>query len=228
MVEIKFNNYKKIIKEIQEIKKRCNRHENEKVTLVCVSKGRPSSVLLPLYDAGCRQFGENRVQEALIKIDEMPKEIEWHFIGHLQLNKVKKIMGKFSLIHSVDSVELAQQISRYSKELGMTTHILLQANTSGEETKQGLSGKAWKENIETVISLPNLSVDGLMTIAPLTSDTQITRDCFKKLRELKEQLAENVGSGFIHLSMGMSHDYPIAIEEGATLVRIGTAIFEGG
>jgi PLP dependent protein len=197
------------------------------ITLVAVTKSFSLEHVLPSYKAGCREFGENKVQEALGKIQEAPDDIHWHLIGSLQKNKVRKVIGKFSLIHSVDSLELAEKISQCSEEKGICTNILLQVNTSGEESKHGLTCRQWRNRFDKILSLNNISIQGLMTIAPFTKDTTIVRNCFRKLREFRDELQEQVGDDTLlqHLSMGMTNDYPIAIEEGATIVRIGSAIF---
>lgn len=186
------------------------------VKLIVVTKNIPVKSIQSVYDLGCRDFGENRVQEALPKIEEMEKDIHWHFIGTLQKNKVKKVIRRFDLIHSVDSFELAQEISK----LGIDTKILLQVNTSGEESKQGFSPGEIEKKLPLIQKLPFVQVQGLMTMAPLTENIAEIRACFRSLRELRDR------HGLQELSMGMSHDYMMAIEEGATMVRIGSAIFE--
>jgi len=187
--------------------------------LVAVTKGRSIDEIMRLYEKGIRDFGENRVQEALVKIEALPKDIRWHFIGKLQKNKVSKVIGKFHLIHSVDTCELAYSISRGAKE--QITSILLQVNTSGEESKSGLSAEEWEAEIPALKKLPNLAIKGLMTMAPLTDDVSVIRHCFAALRKLRDKW------GLKELSMGMSQDYKIALEEGATMVRIGRKLYEG-
>ena len=201
----------------------------EEITIVAASKSRPIEHLIEAYDSGCQDFGENKVQEALQKIEEFPHHVSWHFIGTLQKNKVRKVIGHFALIHSVDTLELADKISNCSQEAGIETQILLQANTSGESSKHGMSGEDWKRHFEKLLDLPNIKIKGLMTMAPLTEDEKVVRKCFSQLRILRDELAIIGGNqtSLHHLSMGMSHDYPLAIAEGATLVRIGTAIFQG-
>lgn len=197
------------------------------ISLVAVTKGYPLKHVLPAYEAGCRYFGESRVQEALPKISDAPNDLHWHFIGTLQKNKVNKVVGAFSLIHSVDTFELAEKISRCSQEKNITTPILLQTNVSGEATKQGQTPEGWERQFSQLLSLPNLSIEGLMTMAPFVEEEKIIRTCFTQLHLFKEKL-QNLGGDKVtlkHLSMGMSHDYPMAIAEGATLLRVGTAIF---
>lgn len=189
----------------------------DEITLVVVTKNHPLEEILPLYQEGFLDFGENRVQEALSKMGQ--EKIRWHLIGHLQKNKVKKVIGKFHFIHSVDSLELAECLSKASGEAGITTHILLQVNVSGEATKQGLSPQEWEKEKSKVLELPHLVIEGLMTMAPLTDDTALIRRVFSDLRKMRDAW------GLKHLSMGMSHDFEIAVEEGATLVRVGSAIF---
>lgn len=195
------------------------------VTLVTVTKGRAYDDIYPAYEEGARHFGENRIQEALEKISKAPADLHWHFIGSLQKNKVRKVVGHFDLIHSVDSFELAKKISEVSTELGITTSFLIQVNTSGEVAKHGYSPELWESHFRSLIALPSINVEGLMTMAPFTDDTDQIRRCFAGLREFRDSLQEPFGKPLPHLSMGMSHDYRIAIEEGATLVRIGSAIF---
>lgn len=202
------DNYKRILKEIP-----------KETTLVAVTKGQPLEAVLELYEAGCRDFAENRLIEAFSKMDNAPLDINWHFIGSLQKNKVAKIINRFSLIHGVDSFDLASKISQASAAAGITTSILLQVNISQELSKHGFSKEDLFKDFEKLKALPSLKIEGLMTMAPLTEDKQVIEATFRGLRELKEKLHLH------HLSMGMSHDYKIAIQEGATLLRIGTALF---
>lgn len=217
--------YLEIVNHVQRICLECDRDPRE-VTIVAVSKGHTKEEVKSAFEAGCRNFGENRWEEAVEKMKEMPPEIHWHFIGSLQTKKINKVIGKYHLIHSVDCLKLAQNLSAASVKNGVVTNILLQSNTSGEITKHGCTPIEWKECIREWIQLPNLNVQGLMTMAPLTCDFEEVRLCFQKLRHLREDLQSLIGQPLPHLSMGMSHDYPIAIQEGATLLRIGTAIFE--
>lgn len=198
------------------------------VTLVAVSKGRSVTEMLKVYAAGVRDFGENRVQEAFEKMEQMPADVRWHFIGKLQSNKISKVIGRFVLIHSVDSAELARKISRSSLQRGLRTPILLEANTSGETSKSGLRPEEWEAVFPVLLDLEGIEVKGLMTMAPLTDNASIIRDSFAKLRQLRDRLQSRGGKevDLSTLSMGMSSDHVIAIEEGATLVRIGTAIFD--
>lgn len=220
------DSYIKIKRHIAQISHECGRNPDE-INLIAVTKSFTLENVLPAYQSGAHDFGENKVQEALEKMQNAPEDINWHLIGTLQKNKVRKVIGKFSLIHSVDSLELAEKIATCSKEMNLETKILLQVNTSGESTKHGLSIRQWRNRFEKVLSLSNISVEGLMTIAPFSHDPETIRTCFKKLRTFRDELQKIAGekSFLRHLSMGMTNDYPIAIEEGATLLRVGSAIF---
>lgn len=222
--------YKAFKEHIDQIALRSKRNPSE-ITLIAVSKNQPIDPIQAIYDEGCRDFGENRIQEALTKIPLLP-DCRWHFIGSLQTNKVNKAVSRFALIHSVDSFELALKISLISGQMGHRQSILLQLNISGEHTKQGFSEEECHRCLKLILDLPNLSIEGLMTMAPLTEDKELIRHCFRRLRELRDEfqvIAKEHGkvhASFQHLSMGMSEDYAIAIEEGATLLRIGRAIFD--
>lgn len=217
------DNYSLLKQNVERIAKQCGRGAEE-ITIVAASKKQQPESVQSLYESGCVDFGESRVQEALEKQAELPSaNINWHFIGTLQKNKVRKIIGKFCLIHSVDTPDLAKKISECSEEMGQVSSILLQVNTSEEKSKHGLSPKEWIEYFQEVKSLPALNVQGFMTMAPLSNDESLVKDCFARLRHLRETLDKNLP----HLSMGMSHDYPLAIAEGATLLRIGTLLFDG-
>jgi pyridoxal phosphate enzyme (YggS family) len=192
----------------------------KEILLVAVSKEQSPEKIMPLYDKGIRDFGENRVQEALSKIEALPKDIHWHFIGKLQKNKVSKIVGRFHLIHSVDSIELASKISHESVRRGLVTSLLIEVNTSGEETKSGFTGEAFRSAFSDLQKMPGIEIKGLMTMAPLTVEEAVIRETFRNLRLLNEEYHLK------ELSMGMSHDFEIAIEEGATILRIGRALFK--
>lgn len=220
------NNYFKVKENIAKECECCSRNISE-ITLVTVTKKQPLDDIMQAYQAGCRDFGENRLNEALLKIPLAPNDINWHMIGTLQKNKVKKSINKFALIHSVDGFDLAQKISSCSLEVATQTPVLLQVNTSGEITKHGLNEEGWRSHFEDLLCLPGISLQGLMTMAPRTNDEKLIRNCFARLRNFREDLAFrfNLSPLFKHLSMGMSEDYCLAIREGATLLRIGTAIF---
>lgn len=199
----------------------------EEITLVAVSKTVPLALVQMAYNLGVTDFGENRVQDALPKIEAFhPANLRWHMIGHLQSNKAKKVIGAFSSVQSVDSLHLAQVLNRYAEESGVTLPILLQVNVSGEASKEGMTLEETPEVAQQILELPSLRIDGLMTIAPIVEHMEETRPVFRGLRELRDQLRELFPScSWQHLSMGMTNDYPVAIEEGATIVRIGRAIF---
>jgi len=220
------DNYRTILRNVAEIARACGRDPLE-ITLIAVSKKHPLESIVEAELAGCTDFGENRVQEALEKIASAPPGIRWHLIGSLQKKKVAKIIGKFVLIHSVDTRELAIKISEASINEQTVTNILLQANTSGEEAKHGLRCDEWIEVYRELMDLPGIAINGLMTMAPLTEDQERIRQCFQALRGLRDMLEDQFGRVLPHLSMGMTRDYRVAIEEGATLLRIGTAIFGG-
>jgi pyridoxal phosphate enzyme (YggS family) len=195
---------------------RANRSPDE-ITVIAVSKTKPSSIIEAAFEAGSTHFGENRVQEAEEKIKSLPHiNPTWHLIGHLQTNKAKTAVQLFDIIHSVDSVKLAEVISKYADN---NIEILLQVNVVEEESKGGFTVAELTQALTTIDELPNLKVEGLMTIAPWVSDAEEVRPVFKRLKELRDAL------GLKHLSMGMTDDYEVAIEEGATMIRIGRAIF---
>ena len=194
------------------------------VTLLAVTKTQPVETIQKAYDAGLRAFGENRVQEALEKMAQLPSDIHWHLIGRLQTNKINKMMGKFALVHSVDSLELALALSRRSGP--QAQEVLLEVNTSGEATKAGIGPSRALETAGKISGLAGLRLRGLMTVGPLTNDRIRQKNAFKELKGLFEAIrAKGYGQGFDVLSMGMSGDLEAAIEEGSTLVRVGTALF---
>lgn len=195
------------------------------VRLVAVSKTNPPEAIREVFEAGQRVFGESRVQEALPKLDALPSEIEWHFIGHLQTNKIRKVVDRFALFHGVDNQNLALQIYRIAGELGVTANVLLEVNVSGEESKFGFDPKLLPAALEVLLPLPFLRIQGLMTMAPYSDDPETARPYFAKLRELRDRLAVETGNPLPELSMGMSGDFEQGIAEGATIVRVGSAIF---
>jgi hypothetical protein len=218
------DSYKKVQEAICLAANKASRDPNS-IKLVAVTKTVPWDLVEPLYLQGQRDFGESRVVDALEKMEEAPDDCRWHMIGTLQSNKVRKVIGKFVLIHSVDTSMIASRISDISKEMGVTTDVLLQVNTSGEESKHGLSPEQWLKQIDSTFSLPNIKIKGLMTMAPLVEDEKVVRDCFAGLRIFRDRLQEKIGQSLPELSMGMSHDFDWAIAEGATIVRIGTALW---
>lgn len=209
---------------ISEVAIACGRSP-ETVRLVAVSKTHPAETIREAYEEGQTVFGENRVQELLSKAPELPGTIEWHLIGHLQKNKIRKVLPYCALIHGVDSLELAQDIDRIAAEIGLFPRVLLEVNVAGEASKFGFSPDKLEACWEQLLTLPRLQVDGLMTIAPICEKPEEVRPFFAALRNLKESLEVKGGAPLAELSMGMSGDFEVAIAEGATLVRIGTAIF---
>ncbi len=204
----------------------CGR-DPQTVRLLAVSKKKPAQAIKDAYDAGQKLFGESYVQEFSQKSAEIELPIEWHFIGGLQSNKVKYLRGKTALIHSVDRYSLAKEISSQWAKIGKTADILLQFNLGGEATKSGADEADGLELAQRICALPNLQVRGLMTLPPYCEDPEEVRPYFRRLRQLGEKLAAADLPNLLieELSMGMSHDFRVAIEEGATLVRVGTAIF---
>ena len=197
------------------------------VRLVAVSKTKPAAMIDEAAAAGQIVFGESYVQDFLGKIEDVRARVEWHFIGALQSNKVKYLRGKVALIHSVDRLSLAREIDSQWGKLGRTVDILLQVNIGGEETKAGTTEEELKDLVRRAAELPNVRVRGLMTLPPYLDDPEEVRPYFSRLRELADGISrlEIAGVGMEELSMGMSHDFEVAVEEGATLVRVGTAIF---
>ncbi len=198
--------------------------------VIAVSKYVSTQEMIEAYNAGVKDFAESKAQDALVKIeslpDEMKKDCIWHFIGHLQTNKVKKIIGNFNYIHSVDSLKLARSINDLAKEKDLVQKVLLQVNIADEDTKFGFSSDGLFEVFPDVIKLENISVEGLMTMAPYLEDERYLSSLFAKVRDLKEKLECTFGLSLKELSMGMSNDYLIAAKEGSTMVRIGTKIFK--
>jgi pyridoxal phosphate enzyme (YggS family) len=199
----------------------------EEIILVAVSKTVPIELVKMAYNLGVTNFGENRVQDALPKIAAFhPANVHWHMIGHLQSNKAGKVIDPFDSIQSVDSLHLAQALNKHAGEKGKRLPVLLQVNISGEASKEGMSPSEVTEVARQILALPHLEVQGLMTIAPLVADPEEARPVFRDLRLLRERLRTELPTcSWQHLSMGMTDDYHIAIEEGATIVRIGRAIF---
>jgi len=217
-------NLEEVRSQIAEAEKASGR-EAGSVSLVAVSKTWPVEVIEEAVAAGQRVFGENKVQEILAKVPAMADELEWHLIGHLQKNKTRKILPLCAAIHSVDSLDLAQQIDRLAGELEITPSVLVQVNVSGDEAKFGFSPEAAREHWESLIKLSHLKIGGLMTVPAFNPDPEAVRPDFARLRELRDYLVREFGTPLPELSMGMSHDFAVAIEEGATLVRVGSSIF---
>ena len=218
------------ISEVKEkIRAACEKsgHSPEDVTLIAVSKTKPVSAIREAYEAGIRDFGENKVQELMEKIPALPSDIRWHMIGHLQRNKVKYLIGRVALIHSVDSLRLAEEISRESLRKGVETDLLMEVNIAGEESKYGVVPSDAALLAESIAALPAVRLKGLMTVAPYVESPEKNRLYFQKLRELSVDISrKNIDNVSMNvLSMGMTGDYGIAVEEGAVYVRVGTGIF---
>ena len=211
---------------IQEACRRAGRDRSE-VTLIAVSKTKPAEILKEAYDLGVRVFGENKVQELTEKFEVLPKDIRWHMIGHLQTNKVKYIADKVELIHSVDSLRLVETIEKEAAKRGRVIDILVEVNVAEEESKFGLKKEEVVPFIEKVAGFSHINVRGLMTIAPFVENPEKNRPVFADLRKLSVDItAKNIDNVNVSiLSMGMTNDYEVAIEEGATMVRVGTGIF---
>lgn len=199
----------------------------EEVTLISVSKTKPVAMLKEAYQAGSHEFGENKVQEIMDKYPQLPTDIRWHMIGHLQRNKVKYIIDKVCLIHSVDSLRLAEEISKEAIRKNVTVSILIEINVAKEESKFGVMTEAAVSLVEAISQLPNITVKGLMTIAPYVENSEENRLYFAKLKQIYVDIIhKNIDNVCMEeLSMGMTGDYEVAIEEGATLIRVGTGIF---
>ena len=218
------------LNEVREnIQKACEKagRSPQEVTLIAVSKTKPLFMLEEAYEAGARDFGENKVQEILEKHPKMPEDARFHMIGHLQRNKVKQVLPHAVLIHSVDSYRLAEHISQEAGKLGITAKILLEVNVAKEESKFGMMPEDVEEMAGQIAALPHLQIEGLMTIAPFVDDQEKNRPVFRKLYQLsvdiKKKNIDNVNMGV--LSMGMTGDYQVAVEEGSTMIRVGTGIF---
>ena len=211
----------------QRIESACNRaHRNRsEVLLVAVSKGHPPETVRAAADLGHTLFGENKVQEAKAKISLCPGRLHWHMIGHLQSNKCRDAVYFFEMIESVDSLAIAQEVSKAAEKWGKTMPILLEVNIAGEASKFGFKPDQVLAELEQINALPRIEIHGLMTMAPWTPEPEKVRPIFQELRELKQRCEQQLGAPLPHLSMGMSGDFEIGIEEGATIVRIGTALF---
>lgn len=221
---------KENLEEVREkIRQACQRsgRREEDVTLISVSKTKPVEMLREAYEAGSRDFGENRVQEIMEKYGQMPEDVRWHMIGHLQKNKVRQVLDKAVLIHSVDTVELAEQIEKDAAKRDLTVDILLEVNVAEEESKFGFRTEEVEAAVMKIKEFPHVHIKGLMTIAPFVSNSEDNREVFKKLYQLyvdiRSKNIDNVNMSV--LSMGMTGDYEVAVEEGATMIRVGTGIF---
>lgn len=217
-------NLDRVLATIAEAARKSGREARE-VQLVAVSKTHDAEKIRLALGAGQQLFGESKVQEARAKIPLLPSSARWQFIGRLQKNKIRHALPLFELFHSVDSLDLAQNMNRIADQEGMRPLILLEVNVAGEGSKIGFSPEALRRDFETIISLPRLTVDGVMTIPPFAAEPEDSRKYFIELRRARDRLAKEFGVTLRELSMGMSGDFAVAIEEGATLVRVGTAIF---
>jgi pyridoxal phosphate enzyme (YggS family) len=202
---------------------KANRNPGD-VELVAISKTHDATKVREAIEAGQNLFGESRVQEARVKIPELPSNLRWHFVGHLQKNKIRHALPLFELIHSVDSLALAQDINRIAEEDGLHPRVLLEVNVAGEGSKFGFTPEKLREDLENLLALPRLSILGLMTIPPIAEEAEASRKYFVELRELRDRLQTEFHVDLAQLSMGMTQDFAVAVEEGATLVRVGTAI----
>lgn len=213
-----------ILSQIAAAAQKAGRQPSE-VELIAVSKTHPAEIVREAFEAGQPVFGENKVQELLAKAPLLPSAVRWHLIGHLQKNKIRKILPQVELIHGVDSLELAREIDRIAADLGLFPRALLEINVSGEASKFGFQPETVRSQLKEILALPRLQVEGFMTIAPYVEEPGQARPFFAALRTLRDSLATEAGVPFSTLSMGMSGDFEVAVEEGATLVRVGSAIF---
>jgi len=210
---------------IADAARRAGRHPSD-IELVAVSKTHPPEFLLEAIASGQLLFGESRIQEARAKIPLLPGRARWHFIGHLQKNKIRHALALgFELFHGIDTLELAREVNRLAQEQGVHPRLLLEVNVAGESTKFGFSPGKLRAQMEDLLAFERLQIEGMMTIAPFVPEPEEARPYFVKLRELRDELRDTFGVPLPQLSMGMSADFSVAVEEGATLVRIGTAIF---
>ncbi len=218
--------YLQIKDKVEAALRSANRAEDA-CTLIAVSKTKPVEMLMEVYEAGCRHFGENKVQELMDKYDKMPSDVKWHMIGHLQTNKVKYIVDKVEMIHSVDTVKLAEFISKEAVKKNVVVPVLLEVNLAEEESKFGFLESEVLLAVEKISKLPGVKLSGLMTVPPFVEDGEENRIYFKKLTQISvDILSKNMDNVCMDiLSMGMTSDYEVAVSEGATFVRVGSAIF---
>ena len=219
-------NYREVEAKVRQAAERAGR-DPEEITLIAVSKTKPLSDIEELIRIGVTEFGENKPQELRDKFEQVSQPVHFHQIGHLQTNKVKYIIDKAVLIHSVDSMHLAEQIQKEAEKRGLTAEVLIEVNAAEEETKFGVTVEEAPSLVSEISTLPNIKIRGLMTIAPFVDDPEENRPVFRRMKQLlldiKSQKIDNVDMNV--LSMGMTNDFEVAIEEGATMVRVGTAIF---
>lgn len=219
------DNYQKLLHKIDRAKHRSGRTGDE-ITLIAVTKGVAPEIIKEAASLGIKSFGENRVQEVLPKLELLPQGLDWHFIGHLQSNKVKYVLPRFNLIHSLDRISLAKEINKRAERQDKVIEVLVQVNIAEEESKFGLYVGEVEEFIKTIAqNFPNIKIKGLMTIAPYGKDPEDVRPVFRELRKLSRSI-KVPGADLKELSMGMTNDFEVAIEEGATMIRVGTALFK--
>ncbi|MCK4641919.1 MAG: YggS family pyridoxal phosphate-dependent enzyme [Candidatus Marinimicrobia bacterium] len=229
------DNRKRLISEnLSKVKERINSiavgsgRDPHDITLIVISKTRSADIVNMAIDCGIRHFGENKIQEAVPKINDLNKrhsDLTWHMVGHLQTNKAKTAVVNFDMIQSVDSIKLARKISSIAQQLQKNVDILIEVNISGEESKYGINPDDVEQINGEIASLPNINVRGLMTIGPLTSDVADIRNAFRRMRRIFKDMQDSEKDDFNILSMGMTDDYEIAIQEGSTMIRLGRAIF---
>jgi pyridoxal phosphate enzyme (YggS family) len=217
-------NLERVREQITQAAAKAGRPVNE-IELVAITKKHPAGKVREAVEARHTLFGESRVQEARAKIPELPSNLRWHFVGHLQKNKIRHALPLFELFHGVDSLALAQEMDRIAAEEGEHPRVLLEVNVAGEGSKFGFEAETLRAELGSLLALPRLSIEGLMCIPPLTEEAEASRKFFVQLRELRNSLEKEFDVKFPQLSMGMTQDFWIAVEEGATLVRVGTAIF---
>jgi hypothetical protein len=202
-----------------------SRRSADDVELVAITKTHPAEKVREAIDAGQTLFGESRVQEARAKIPDLPSTARWHFVGHLQKNKIRHALPLFEMFHSIDSLALALEMNRIAEEEGMHPRVLLEINVAGEGSKFGFAPDKLRQQMEELVELPRLSIEGLMCIPPIAEEAEASRQFFVQLHALRDLVEKQFNVKLPQLSMGMTNDFPIAVEEGATLVRVGTAIF---
>jgi PLP dependent protein len=217
-------NLERVRGQITQAAAKAGRSEDE-IELVAITKTHPAERIREAVQAGQTLFGESRVQEARAKIPELPSNLCWHFVGHLQKNKIRHALPLFELFHGIDSLALAREMDRIAAEIGAHPRVLLEVNVAEEGSKFGFREETLRSEIEALVDLPRLSIEGLMCIPPLGDEAEASRKFFVQLRELRNSLEKEFDLRLPHLSMGMTQDFWIAVEEGATLVRVGTAIF---
>jgi len=217
-------NFETIRAQIAEAAARSHRRADA-ITLIAVSKTHSPETILEAVDAGQLVFGENRVQEARAKMPLLPSRLRWHLIGHLQSNKIRQALPAFERLHGIDTLDLARDVNRIAGELGLFPKVFLEVNIAGESTKYGFKPEALRAAMEELLTLDRVSVDGLMVIPPFAPEAEASRKYFAALRELRDRLSSEFRTPLPELSMGMSGDFAVAIEEGATFVRVGTALF---